>query len=320
MRILALIPGGISDQILFFPTLKTIKEEYPKAVIDVLVEPRSKSSYRVCQLVEEVLVFDYQDRNGLADYLNLLGMIRDREYEIAINLTDSAIIGFILWLNGIPTRIGYQHKGSLFTNNPVELKPAQYMCWMYHDLVRGFAINKPCPELTINVPKEDIDWAEAEQKRLNLKDSGYILIHGGASKLTKLQGIDKIYPVPKWQRVIEDINRRQPNLPIVLLSGPDDEEWTRELLNLCPQLKVCSPPDMGKLAAIIAGANLLLCTDSAPMHLAVAVGTYTIALFGPTKVEKLLPPTSDRFIGIQSLSTNIADIPTDQILEKVWQS
>lgn len=319
MRILALIPGGISDQILFFPALKTIKEQYPQAIIDVLVEPRSKNTYRVCQLVEEVLVFDYQDRNGLADYLNLLGMIRDREYEIAINLTDSGTIGFILWLNGIPTRVGYKRKGSLFTNDQVELKPAQYNAWMYHDLVRGLDLNQPCPELAINVPKEDIDWAEAEQKRLDLKNSGYILIHSGASPLTKLQGIDKVYPVPKWQRVIEDINRKQPDLPIVLINGPDDEEWTRELLSLCPQLKVCSPPDIGKLSAIIAGANLLLCSDSAPMHLAVAVGTYTIALFGPTKVEKLLPPNSDRFIGIQSLTTNIADISTDKILEQIWQ-
>lgn len=320
MRILALIPGGISDQILFFPTLKTIKQQYPQAVIDVLVEPRSKNAYRVCQLVEEVLVFDYQDRNGLADYLNLLGMIRDREYEVCINITDIGAIGFVLWLNGIPTRIGYKRKGSIFTNYPVELKTAQYAASMYHDLSTALDINQPCPELKINVPKEDIDWAEYEQNRLNLKNSGYILIHSGASKLTKLQGIDKVYPVPKWQRVIEDITRKQPDLPIVLINGPDDEQWTRELFNLCPQVKISSPPDLGKLSALIAGANLLLCSDSAPMHLAVAVGTYTIALFGPTKVEKLLPSNSDRFIGIQSLSTNIADIPTDKILEKVWES
>jgi len=52
-------------------------------------------------------------------------------------------------------------------------------------------------------------------------------------------------------------------------------------------------PDTGKLAAMIAGANLILCTDGAPMHLAVAVQTYTIALFGPTEPQKLLP-ASDR--------------------------
>ena len=151
-------------------------------------------------------------------------------------------------------------------------------------------------------------------------ESGYILIHGGASPVTAIQGINKIYPVPKWQRIIEDIQTKQPEMPIVLLCGPDDLEWTTEILSLCPNVKVANTPDLGKLAAIIAGANLMLCTDSAPMQLSVAVGTYTIALFGPTKAKRWLPANSDRFVGIESLSDKIADIPTDKILEKVWQS
>jgi ADP-heptose:LPS heptosyltransferase len=91
------------------------------------------------------------------------------------------------------------------------------------------------------------------------------------------------------------------------------------MMAVCSNLKVVIPPDIGKLAAFIAGANLMLCTDSAPMHLSIAVGTYTISLFGPTDAKKLLPPDSDRFIGVQSLSKEIADIPTEKILEKIWR-
>lgn len=320
MRILALIPGGISDQILFFPTLKTLKNQYPEAIIDVIVEPRSKNAYRVCKNVKEVMVFDFQDNNGLADYLNLLGIIRDREYELAITLENNWVVSFLLWLNGIPNRIGYKNNNSWFINNPVVQKTQQYNALMYHDLLQALNIHSPCPDLTINVPKEDIEWAEFEQKRINVKSTGYILIHSGASPLTVTQGINKTYPVPKWQRIIEDIQKKQPELSIVLLCGPDDLRWTTELLNLCPNVKVISPPDIGKLAAVIAGANLMLCTDSAPMQLAVAVGTYTISLFGPTQSKKLLPSQSDSFIGIQSLSDEIADIPSDKILEQIWKS
>ena len=41
MRILALVPGGIGDQILFFPTLENLKTQYPNSTIDVMVEPRA---------------------------------------------------------------------------------------------------------------------------------------------------------------------------------------------------------------------------------------------------------------------------------------
>ena len=58
MRVVALIPGGIGDQILFFPTLDDLKRIYPDAQIDVVVEPRSKGAYRVSKSIHEVLLFD----------------------------------------------------------------------------------------------------------------------------------------------------------------------------------------------------------------------------------------------------------------------
>jgi ADP-heptose:LPS heptosyltransferase len=319
MRILALVPGGIGDQILFFPTLATLKEKYPQAAIDVLVEPRSKAAYRVCATVDDVLVFDYKDRNGLADYLNLLGIVRDREYDVAIALGQRWTVGLLLWLNGIPTRVGYQTQKSWFITDPVPLKSEQYAAHMYHDLVSGLGIQTPCPPLSVSVPRADIDWAEAEQQRLGLKESGYILIHGGSSQLALQKGIDKIYPAQSWLSIVKDIQDKQPNVPIVLIEGPEDNKFIKAMRAGTENLKVVSPPDIGKLAALIAGANLMLCTDSAPMHLAIAVGTYTIALFGPTQAKKLIPPNNDKICPVQSRTKAIGDIAPVTVLEQIWR-
>ncbi|AFY39709.1 glycosyl transferase family 9 [[Leptolyngbya] sp. PCC 7376] len=318
MRILALVPGGVGDQILFFPTLADLKDQYPEAMVDVLVEPRAKAAYRVCPTVHEVLTFDFKDRNGPADYLNVLGTIRDREYEIALSLGRRWIVGLLLWLNGIPTRIGYKTNTSWFISNPAPLNEEQYAAATYHDLLKALDINKPCNLPKINVPSSDIQWAEGEQKRLGLND-GYILIHAGASKISQAKGIEKLYPIEKWEEVINDIKAKQPNLPIALLHGPEDYDWVAQLVEIFPDLRVTVPEDVGKSAAMIAGANLMVCTDSAPMHLAIAVGTYTIALFGPTKRERLLPPSSDKFIGIQSPTGRIADIKPTDVLAKIWR-
>lgn len=317
MRIVALVPGGIGDQILFFPTLDDLKRYYPNAQVDVVVEPRSKAAYRVSKSVNEVLGFDYKDRNSMADWGNLVGSIRDREYDIAIALGQSALVGLLLWLTGIPTRIGYRSKGAIFLTNPVPLRTNQYAASMYHDLLQGLGINSPCPELAINVPKPDIDWATVEQQRLGIKETGYILIHGGSSKLAQTKGLDKIYPVRNWQQIIQDIQQKQPEMPVVVIQGPEDEQFVRSLKESTPNIKVTSPDDIGKLAAMIAGANLMLCTDSAPMHLSVAVQTYTIALFGPTDPAKLLP-RSDKFLAIKSPTGKMADIAPNTVLEKIW--
>jgi ADP-heptose:LPS heptosyltransferase len=321
MRVVALVPGGIGDQILFFPTLDDLKRYYPNAQIDVVVEPRSKAAYRVSKSVQEVLAFDYKDRNSLADWSNLVGAIRDREYDVAIAVKQSWLTGLLLWLTGIPIRIGYQGKGAVFLTNPVLFKSSQYAAAVYHDLLQSLGINTPVPELAASVPKPDIEWAQKEQKRLGVHETGYILIHGGSSggssELSQSKGLDNLYPVENWQQIIQDLQHKQPDMPVVVIKELDNEQFVRSLLQYSPHIKVTSPNDVGKLTAIIAGASLMLCTDSAPLHLSVAAQTYTIALFGSTDPAKLLPK-SDKFLAIKSLTGKVADISPNTVLEKIW--
>lgn len=317
MRVVALVPGGIGDQILFFPTLDGLKRYYPDAQIDVVVEPRSKPAYRVSKSVNEVVTFDYKDRNSLADWSNLVGTIRDREYDVAITVGQSWLVGLLLWLTGIPTRIGYQGKGSVFLTNSVPLKASQYAAAAYHDLLQPLGINSPISELTVSVPKPDIEWAQKEQKRLGVHETGYILIHVGSSQLSQSKGLENVYPVENWQQIIQDLQHKQPDLPVVVIKEPDNEQFVRSLLQYSPDIKVTSPDDIGKLTAIIPGASLMLCTDSAPLHLSVATQTYTIALFGSTDPAKVLPK-SDKFLAIKSPTGKVADIAPNTILEKIW--
>ena len=321
MHVLALVPGGIGDQILFFPTLDGIKRAYPEARIGVVVEPRAKAAYRVCKHFHdrslEVLVFNFKDRNAAADWSNLLGNMRDRQYDAVLSLGKRWLVGFLLWLSGIRKRVGYGNPGSLFLTDPVLLKTEQYAAHMYYDLLQGLQISAPCPDLSIALLKEDIAWAEAAQEKLGVKESGYLLLHGGSSQLARSKGIDKIYPPDRWQQVLQGIRQKQPDLPVLVVEGPEDAEFVAGLAGQIPDLKRISPPDIGKLAATIAGANLMLCTDSAPMHLAVAVQTYTVALFGPTDPAKLLPK-NDKFVGIQSPTGKMGDIEPQAILQKMF--
>lgn len=319
MRILALVPGGIGDQILFFPTLDDLKTAYPDAQIDVVVEPRSQSAYRVSKSIHETIAFDFKGSNSLADWGNLLGVIRDREYEIGLALGQRWGVSFLLWLTGIPVRVGYGSNriSKLFLTQTVPLNSNQYAASMYHDLLKGLDIDKPTPEIAISVPAKDLEWADAERKRLGIQDGGYVVIHGGASDLSRRKGIDKIYPVKNWQKIIQDFQQRQPDLPIVLIKGEDDAEIVSAIVAACPGVKVTAPSNVGQLVAIVAGASLMICTDSAPMHLAIAAQTYTIALFGATDPDKLVPK-SDRILAIKSPTGKMADITPQMVLDRVW--
>jgi len=314
MRIVCLVPGGIGDQILFFPTLDDLKRYYPNAQIDVVVEPRAKNVYRVSKVVDEVLAFDFKDRNSLADWGNLVGNIRDREYDVAIYAGHNWVIGFLLWLSGISTRIGYRGKRAFFLTNSVPHKSQQNAAAMYHDLLQGLGINSPCPELAVNVPAADIDWAETEMKRLGVQNSGYVLIDAGESS-PQAQATNQIYPVANWQQIIQNFQQKQPDLPVVVVQA-SKEDRLPQILQSQSSVKITLPPDIGKLAAMIAGADLMVCTDSAPIHLALAVQTYTVALLG-SKETGMLP--CDRFIALKSPTGRLSDISPQTVMERVWR-
>lgn len=309
MRILCLVPGGINEQLLFFPTLESLKNKYPNVLIDVLVEPLAKSSYRICPYVNEILFFDYQDRNVSADYLNLVGVIRDRGYDIAITTGNKLILELLLWSNSIPWRIGYKTQTSWFLSHSITQKEEQYAAETYHDLLLKLNIQPSCPSIKIAVPKDDISWTETQLQSLSVKENGYIAIYGGENNS---------YPVSSWIEIINSIQKKEPSLSIVLLESNTEQTWTKSILDNCKNLKIINPDNLGKLSAVIAGANLLVCIDSVPLQLGIAVGTYTIALFSDTKANHKIPTNYDRCIAIQSPSNQLADISSSTILEKIW--
>jgi ADP-heptose:LPS heptosyltransferase len=176
MRILALVPGGTGNQLLFFPTLDTLKQQYPNAEIDVVVEPRAIATYRISQSVNRVLKFDFSDRNSLADFGNLLGTIRDREYDAAILSKPSFSINALLWLSGIPKRISFAGAGEFLLTDVIPVDPEEYIAVQNHNLLIGLGIQKPAPSIKVNLPKNDLDWTSGEQKRLDIQKSGFILL------------------------------------------------------------------------------------------------------------------------------------------------
>lgn len=323
MRILALVPGGISDQLLFFPALEAIKKAYPNAEIGVVAEPRSAVAYRISKVVDTVVPFAFSAANSSSDWANLLGIIRDREYEVALSTNTRWGTGLLLWLSGVPTRVTYSTTGTpwLYTATvPDDAKPVRYRAERYYDLLSAININGPASAPTINVPESDIAWANALRDRLDLK-KGYVLMYPGPTTgSTAAERVD--YPISSWQALIKDFREKQPQLPVVLLQTNHSSAQVTTLKNSDPELlTVATAANMGQSAAIIAGADLVLTPDCYIMQLSVALKVFTLALFDKNSPSEMLPPAKGeetRFLGIASGTGKIADIQPETVLEKVW--
>jgi ADP-heptose:LPS heptosyltransferase len=326
-KLLAINFGGIGDEILFLPTLESIRRRYPDLHITLLVEPRSASVREVTDLVDDIITFDIKKRPLLAsDLLEITNLLRAGGYDLVVSSGSSTVVSILLFLSGIKIRVGYgtSKLSNRLLTNPVILNQQQYAVGMYHDLVRGLGIADP-PGL----PRAVVTPASLDRMRSMLKGSELtrVMLHPGTSRLAIQKGIIKTWPVDSWVELIDKL-RKQPRTQVILAGGPDDRAIVREILqNIQPDdYTFVSAADwtrsFGDLAALMSLCDLLVCVDSAPMHLGVALQKPVVALFGPTDEKKLLPddplfkPLRAATAGLPPLDSGV-QLPADTVFRSV---
>jgi ADP-heptose:LPS heptosyltransferase len=301
-RLLAINFGGIGDEILFFPTLDTIRETLPGWHISLLLEPRSRSAKELTESVDDVLLFDIKKRPLLvSDLMELLFLIKKGRFDAVVSSGSSPMVSALLFLSGIPHRVGYDSNTAarLLLSESVFLDRDAYAARMYQELAFGLARLTNSPVNGANsLPLVKVS-AQAETRMNDLMDSlqipegaTKILIHPGTSRLATQKGILKSWPVDSWLELIKRLGAL-PNTYIVLAGGPDDQDVISELQSKCSAPYLVSTfgktKNLSDLAALMELSDLIVCVDSAPMHVGVGLNRPLVALFGPTDPAKLLP-------------------------------
>lgn len=312
MQVLALVPGGIDDQLAFFPILHQLKEKFDQAEISVVVNLAAKEVYQLTKAVKEVIPYNFQADNSPADWANLLGIIRDREFELVLTPTKSWSMGLLLWLSGVPTRVGYVAPANdLFLTDKVMPKAESSSSHAYGDLLQAVNIVDAPPALSVNVPQSDITAVERICQSARL-DGGYVLIYPGST------ASGDTFPTEGWISILKDFQQRQPELPLVVIQNSATADQVMGLTSALPGLKVITPETIGQTAALIAGANLLLAIDSYPLSLAAALNVYALGLFGQGAAPSVAPAEEQRLVAVVSPTGSLADISPEKVLKQIW--
>lgn len=283
-NILAINFGGIGDEIFFLPTLISLKKEFPNSKITLALEPRSKSVKDLTDVIDDLILIDVKAECKLKKYHELFKLIlkaRAGKFDIVISSGGNKLISLLLFMTGIKERYGYytgEFSRQLLTQ-AIPLNKNQYACDMYHDLVSALTANKTLlPE--INVPEQE-------------KIPNSVLIHPGVSKLSVQKGMIKTIPAETWAELINILMEKGKH--VILAGGPDDDECIQKIRGLVVPKNLLFSDYYGKtkslkdLAVLIGKAEVFVCSDSAPLHVAVAMKTRTYAIFGPTDDKKLIP-------------------------------
>ena len=278
-KILAVNFGGIGDEILFLPALISLKKEFPNSTITLALEPRSKGITQLTDVIDEIMTVDIKNRNKYFELIKFIIKARMKNFDLAITAGANKFMSIIIFLTGAKKRYGYDC-GTLskkLLTKAVPLNKNQYAAKMYHDLVTYVTKNiTELPEIKIT-PQPKIPNS--------------VLIHPGVSTISIKKGINKTISPKTWAEVVDLLAAS--GKKVMLAGGPDDKDCIDTILqnvktdnfdNLYGKTK-----NLKELAKLISRAEIFLCSDSAPLHIVVAMGIKTFAIFGPTDNKKLIP-------------------------------
>jgi heptosyltransferase-3 len=290
-RVLVIKLRNLGDVLLTSPVISTLKSQAPHLEVDALVYADTADMLRDHP---DLAVLHEVDRNWkrlgtwqrLKHEGQLLSRLRQRRYDLIVHLTEH-IRG--VWLARLlrprfsvapDLRSGRYYRTSFTHRYPVIGGNRRHTVDINLDALRRLGIypDKSRSRLTLAVGPSAEAAVEQALSRYQLADRSFVLIHPGS------RWFFKCWPPERIATLCDALVAA--GMPVALVSGPDPLE--KGLLSeVIRCLKTPLPGFPGtlslkELAALVARARLFVGMDSAPMHISAAMGTPTVALFGPS--------------------------------------
>ncbi len=279
-RILIVRTDRIGDVVLSTPVIKALRDEYPNAYIAMMVSPYTKEIVEVNPYLDDVIIYDKSAlHKSWYGSLKFSSQLKKKRFDVSLILHPTSRAHLVIFFARIPRRIGYDYKlGFLLTKRIKHTKQLgeKHEVEYSLDLVRALGIEPKDKKLFVPIRQDSEDWVETLFSKEGIKSSDKILaIHPGASCPSR------IWPQERFARVGERVVEKY-GFKVIVVGGAQDSLLALNLVkhSRIPVINLTGRASISQLASILKRCKLFISTDSGPMHIAVAVGTPVITIFG----------------------------------------
>ena len=283
-KVLAFNLGGLGDQVLFLPLLHTLRENFSK--VKVITEKRGREILDILEY--EIIEFNPKNRINLRETLYLLTKLRKEKFDISFSSGKSPFIPLFIYFTGADIRVGYKENplSFLYTHKATS-KRDEYMGKVHFRLAKALGIKSEFSIPKISIPEESIKFIKEELNKFGIEPYEYVLIHPGISEMSIKRGIDRRWEIEKWIELCKKL--RENKITHIITFGPDEMETKKSFEESLNDEIFITPNSLLKFLGWIYFCKVMVCLDSAPLHLGVALGKNIIALFGPTNPKEIVP-------------------------------
>jgi heptosyltransferase-2 len=300
-KILVVQTSFLGDVILTTPLIGEIKRKFPQAKLSVICKAQIRELLETNRAIDEVLVYDKAgSQRGFSTLWKKAQELRRRGFTIAISPHKSLRTAVLLFLAGIPCRIGFRQSAGWFLYHyRVDRVGSQ------HDVDRNLSI---LTAFGIDVSKSQKKFElepDSVARRSVARAFQSYGIQGSEDKLIFGLSPGSVWPMKRWQidgyaKVIHDLKQAYA-CEVLLFGASEDRDTIAKLQQLTGYLAV----DLGgrfslrELPAAMERCDLFICNDTGPMHVAVARGVPVVAIFCATTPSLGFYPYSSKAIVVE---------------------
>ncbi len=277
-RVLVTRLNYLGDVVLSLPLVDALHARWPGIEIDYLA--REPGAELLANDSRFARVFTLKD--GLVNTLALVRDLRARHYRAVIDLYSNPRSAWLSWLTGARVRVGGNRRGRrhLYTHPtsvPRDVRPVTHV-FMRYGVPLGVAPNARAGAPSISITPAEASMAEAWLPRAGRRP--LVGVHPGGK-----------WSVKRWpsEKFIELIARLKNDLgaDVVVFTGPAERDATECLR--ASGAHIVDPVPIRTLAAVISRLDAMVACDGGVMHVAAAVGTPTIGIFGSSEPAVWFP-------------------------------
>ena len=313
MRILIRGTNWIGDAVMTVPAIRKLRRLFPEATLVLYTPEATAGIFKQSGLVDEII--------PTSSFLDQVRSIRRAQFDLAVLFPNSFKTALVKWLAGVKRRFGYAAQNrSILLSDAIEVpdwKNDRHEVFYYLNIVdqieRAYGLHDSGAE-----PDTRIEQAEADREtaRQLLESNGVDLsrrIVGLAPGSTNSRA--KRW-TPEGFAGLNDLVQTELGASVVLLGSPGDAEVSARVIELSKTkpIDLTGKTDIAMAAGVLSNLDLLVSNDMGLAHLAPAVGTRTIVIFGPTNPVTTRPFSALASImsaGVECSPCMLRDCPID---------
>ena len=290
MKTLLRAPNWVGDVAMSLPGLKALRASFPKDDLTVLCRPWVADLYRLRPEVSSVIVEDLQGEHaGTKGQDRLAAAVARERFDRAIVFPISFRTAWTIARARIPIRIGYrgQLRRALLTRSvPYRLVPGEHQVFQHLRLAAAAGAAVAAPDTSWEVSKRERDAGRKALRSAGFDGGPYIALH-----LASFAHAAKRWDLRRFAEVVDAL-AAELSLHAILLGSASEKAMNAEAASLVRKARVTDLSGRSSLPealGILAEAALFVGNDSGISHLAAAVGTPTVVVFGPTDPDATRP-------------------------------